>query len=391
MQDATVLLELLDQNSFDNALSLVLFQALDDYVDNNATESPFRVIVNSRVEQLTDLSSSNTSHNYDYLFTSSQYKGLLFSDHQPDVLCDLCKTIELIGYKHFGSILDLWARYECYRITGKACLERTKMGLCRDDNAYSGLIIDDISSQTSPVFSPFHDKPMSLAQAVVLSNLALFVIEQKWYEMLLSIDLSSKGQHFVLFFNQEGRHPLLVSSALVQDSHKLEHWLSLTPFFQHSGWQLIANQKACQLIADTGVIPSLPLHGASDLKQFDELCWPNLIEPEKVVEILRLTTAGRPTERMYILYLVQKRIAETFSSQGYKMILTIIDQPWLLLFYQGLSEGAYIHIAKMKINNSNNHTYRGAWLVEEFARQSLKHDFQSYKSIVAQQKQLKVV
>lgn len=61
------------------------------------------------------------------------------------------------------------------------------------DEKYHYELVQDISQDERYFHTEFSDQPLPLSDAIVLINIATFVKEHKWYEMLNHLYISSKG------------------------------------------------------------------------------------------------------------------------------------------------------------------------------------------------------
>lgn len=290
--------------------------------------------------------------------------------------------LEKLAIKHFGSLSQMWAHAELMCITQRQLnISTPSPDICFSDDNYDGQLIDDIAFSSLVVTSPYKSGLFSLRDAICLANIELFIIEQKWYEILPLIHQSLSGKHFILLnVNRDSAYPCLVSSAMITDWSQKEHWLSFKPFFQHNKWRCELTDQSLEHINATGVFNSFP-YTPNKTDQFDRHCLEHAQEPQAICEILRLSTAGSNVQRLYLLYLAQKIMASCLNARGYRCAYTIIDNPWLLNFYYQLGQECYINTGSYSINQQSSATFRGMWLVERFNFKYSSIDFRLYKKM----------
>ncbi|NRF14015.1 acyl-homoserine-lactone synthase [Vibrio coralliilyticus] len=302
-----------------------------------------------------------------------------------DLTEELKFFLEQVALKHFESLPLLWAQVERHKLRSKQLSALTDTPkLSYSDIEYYSDLIEEISEDPQIVSVPFDDGLYRLSDAILLSNIELFVIKQKWYELLFLMEHSSSGQHFVMFHKSgENKYPCLCSSAMITDWQHKHRWLSFSPFFQHERWSLLISKESVDSLNKTGVFNGLS-NNLPTLEQFDSDCMAKANSSYKRCEILRLTVCGNQIQQLYLLYLAQKQMAKQLAQSDYGCAYTIINNPWLLNFYAQLEGNAYVHCGSFGINQGECPTYRGMWLVKEFNRQYSYINFKRYKSMARQ-------
>ncbi|MBF4302835.1 acyl-homoserine-lactone synthase, partial [Vibrio anguillarum] len=87
------------------------------------------------------------------------------------------------------------------------------------------------------------------------------------------------------------------------------------------------------------------------LPEFDQQFQRQLTDKQAVCEVLRLTVSGNAQQKLYFLYLAQKKFMQVMHQVGYKIGFTIIEQPFMLSFYQAINPKAYFHCGYCDLNN----------------------------------------
>ncbi|NOH81599.1 N-(3-hydroxybutanoyl)-L- homoserine lactone synthase LuxM [Vibrio sp. RE86] len=361
-----------------------LLQTLMDYQSNGDFRSLFSSLINLRREEVLKLVPDSSYSSLCCLYQSEQYLKLVEIGGIPTLYADKAtnEQLERVAIKHFGSLSEMWAHTEL------ACIKEHQLESFEElpdmpflDDEYEGLLVNNIKSCSLVVSSPHKAGTFSLSNAIYLANIELFVLEQRWFEMLPLLKQASENCHFILIHKSaQSEIPCLAASAMITDWTRHDKWLSFTPFFQHSHWVCELSAHSINLINQTGAFKSLSQHVLS-VEMFDGDCVNKVSSPSSVCEILRLTTSGKKMQRLYLLYLAQKKMAECLSNSGYQCAYTIIDNPWLLNFYAQLGSNTYIDTGSYTIDNQSRPTFRGMWLVEQFHLKYSSIDFRQYKQM----------
>ena len=110
-----------------------------------------------------------------------------------------------------------------------------------------------------------------------------------------------------------------------------------------------------------------------------------------ICEVLRLTVSGNTQQRLYFLYLAQKELMSVLHQVGYKIGFTIIEQPFMLQFYQAIDPKAYFHSGYCELNDDGTTIYRGLWNFEVMVKVFNNTDFRRYKHAVRESRKLSSV
>ncbi|KJY83266.1 hypothetical protein TW81_09660 [Vibrio galatheae] len=345
----------------------------------------FHSLVNKRRQMAIGLRPELAQSNLRTIYNTPEYKSLVQRGGTATSCAPkrLNEVLEQVALKHFDSISRMWAYIELDTIIQRrSSAANFTPGMTFIDDEYQGLLVEDIKCSSLQVYSPHKEGLFSLRDAVCLANIDLFVLEQGWYELLPLLDLSAQGCHFILLHNpNEAKYPCLASSAMITCGSRYKQWLSHSEFFQHNNWHCLFNELTVKKLTNTGAFTSLSAQ-AKTLQSFDNQCISSINDETSLCEILRLTTAGQKMQRLYLLYLAQKAMANCLKQAGYRCAYTIIDNPWLLNFYAQLGSDAYIDTGCYAIEPGSNPTYRGMWLIEEFNFQYSSIDFRQYKQMV---------
>jgi acyl homoserine lactone synthase len=315
-------------------------------------------------------------------------QAIEFIRHQPIVeIPELWHGIEIAAIELFGSLPACWAAYERFLILqrNQGTPLSVSQSLPTDEQCYQSEIVHRIEADSRQFLTLHCSAPLTLSDAIALINLDVFIIEQKWYEMLFSLQLSQRGSHFLLYFVSLDTYPVLVSSALIQHWHERQHWLSFDPFFQGMKWFPCQIPDIGKHLYQTGV-----LHDTVNLQPitcYDEASFSEYIKnPDAICELLRLTVSGSKNFRFFLLYFCQKQLANTLVKYGKKLSFTIIEEPIMLRFYQNLDRICYLNQSFCDINQDNIVTFKGFWLNEAMATELNNFNYSRYKSLVIGQR-----
>ena len=67
---------------------------------------------------------------------------------------------------------------------------------------------------------------------------------------------------------------------------------------------------------------------------------------------------------------------------GYRLTFTIIEQPWMIRFYNTLQLNGYFHTSRKDLNDTGRFTYKGAWVVPNLRKELDSLCFRKYKQRV---------
>ncbi|MBF4236742.1 acyl-homoserine-lactone synthase, partial [Vibrio anguillarum] len=110
-----------------------------------------------------------------------------------------------------------------------------------------------------------------------------------------------------------------------------------------------------------------------------------------VCEVLRFTVSGNAQQKLYFLYLAQKKFMQVMHQLGYKLGLFATAQSFMLNFYQAVDPKAYFHCGNCDLNNDGVKTYRGFWNFESMDRVFSDADFRDYKHAVSQSRKYDLI
>ncbi|MEZ9980947.1 acyl-homoserine-lactone synthase [Vibrio cyclitrophicus] len=350
----------------------------------------FQTITDYRTSQLESLFPKHQNKSLSVLFELMSYRDLL--QRYPNTLSIEMASLEaIVGqcYKHW---LDFWCECEIAWIKAKAPIdvnETLHVELPIKDSAYYGAIIEQIEASSLVVQIPSHPQAMPICDAIALCNLEVFIKGEKWFEMLPLLHLSQTGKHFVLLKHPTGEvHTTLVSSALIQDWSKNETWLSYAPPFSNEQWQYCLPKQGYDDLAGLQLFTPPKLPKCHSLVEFDNHFQLQLSDKNAVCEVLRLTVSGNTQQKLYFLYLAQKELMNALHQIEYKVGFTIIEQPFMLQFYQATDPKAYFHSGYCELNDDGTTIYRGFWNFEVMTKVFNNTDFRRYKRTVRDNRKL---
>ena len=347
----------------------------------------FLSVTEHRKQQLVTLFPEHHNKSFSVLFELIDYRELI--QNYPSTLSEEIALLEQVVGECYRHWLDFWCECEIAAIKANSIIDTTAsdIELPLEDKAYYGLLLDNIENSDLLVTTPSHPQKMLVKEAITLSNLELFIQGEKWYEMLPLLSLSQKGKHFVLLKHpNDGKVPILVASMLVQDWSSRQTWLSYAPQFSNEQWQFCLPTQGYDTFAALPIFQPA-LSKCDSLPEFDRQFQLRLSAKSTVCEILRLTVSGNTQQKLYFLYLAQKKLVRILHLVGYKVSFTIIEQPFLLDFYKTIDPKAYFHSGYCNLNNDNKRTFRGFWIIEMLDKVFSNNDFHDYKQAVRQSKQ----
>jgi acyl homoserine lactone synthase len=303
--------------------------------------------------------------------------------------------IEQLAQQIFGCLLSFWTELEIYRIIQHSALYKN-LSLADIPQTYDSHIINehyhyeiipDIALDKRLFFTGFCSHPLLLSDAIVLINIETFIKEHKWYEMLTLLDISSKGEHFILYqFGEQHTYPNIISSALINSISMSNEWLFFNDFFQNSKWppiyqaHSVSNLKNITKMETTLDINTL----INKPSNYMESCFlHSMLNKDKACEAIRLTVSGEKSKANYHLYLAQKGLANALKNSGREIVFTIIEKPAMVLFYQSMNIDSpllspYLFTSSQDINKNGVITYKGLWLLNNAVIAFNQYNFKAY-------------
>ncbi|EDP58026.1 acyl-homoserine-lactone synthase [Vibrio sp. AND4] len=381
-----------DSMSIESKQVAIIDTILDDF-NTQERKAIFQSVTDYRKKQLIALFPEHKAKSLSVLFELMDYRDLI--QNYPSNFSPYIAALEIVVSQCFMHWLEFWCECEIRAIKQKSLINNqpiSQLSLPLEDEAYYGILIDELEHSDMMVRTPSHANIMSISDAVTLTNLELFIKGKKWYEMLPLLSMSQTGKHFVLLkkVNSEEAN-VLVSSMLVQDWDNRDSWLSHAPQFSNSKWNYCLTNLECSNLEHLGVLESITSLNIQSIEEFDNTFKKALKDKHKVCEILRLAISGNTRQKLFFIYLTQKKLAQVLYTHGYKVSFTVIDQPFILDFYSNLKEGGYCSLGFCDLNNNKTLTYRGFWNITNLNAEFNKLSFYDYINLVNNKKEDKWV
>ncbi|MGF1720540.1 acyl-homoserine-lactone synthase [Vibrio kyushuensis] len=293
-------------------------------------------------------------------------------------------SLEKLAIQCFGHWPAFWCEYEIYKIKQRYPSDSAykSSALLIDENLYQSEIVEEIATSNKLYLSLHHFAPMPLNDAIALINLSTLVSVNKWYEILPKLDISRQGSHFILTYpnsNDQDTPSTIVSSARIQGWKDAQHWLYFTSFFRNHYWQLCLPNNLNERCFELGLFDAKFDYNGSCNQHFEDNFSSHIQDKEQICEVLRLTVSGTTTQGAFFLFLAQKRIMPYLADRNFKLAYTVIEQPWMIRFYETLKYGGYFHSSFRHVENSINNTYKGFWVIPSLRYELEDLDYQSYK------------
>uniref|UniRef100_UPI000B8E70AF acyl-homoserine-lactone synthase n=1 Tax=Vibrio sp. V08_P9A1T1 TaxID=1938663 RepID=UPI000B8E70AF len=352
----------------------------------------FRALTEHRKNQLLNLFPEHHNKSFSILFELMDYRELI--RRYPNTFGEEIAHLEQAVSECYSHWLDFWCECEIAAIKTLFPIEADappRIELPLKDCAYRGFLIDQIEDSELWVTTPSHPQKMPIKDAITLSNLELFIKGEKWYEMLPLLSLSQKGKHFVLLKHPNNEaSPTLVASMLVQNWSVNQTWLSYAQQFSNEQWQFCLPDHGHDALMELQLFKPALLK-CDSLPEFDHQFRRQLVDTRAVCEVLRFTVSGNAQQKLYFLYLAQKKFMQVMHQLGYKLGLFATAQSFMLNFYQAVDPKAYFHCGNCDLNNDGVKTYRGFWNFESMDRVFSDADFRDYKHAVSQSRKYDLI
>lgn len=347
----------------------------------------FRALTEHRKNQLLNLFPEHHNKSFSILFELMDYRELI--RRYPNTFGEEIAHLEQAVSECYSHWLDFWCECEIAAIKTLFPIEADappRIELPLKDCAYRGFLIDQIEDSELWATIPSHPQKMPIKDAITLSNLELFIKGEKWYEMLPLLSLSQKGKHFVLLKHPNNEaSPTLVASMLVQDWSVNQTWLSYAQQFSNEQWQFCLPDHSYDVLMELQLFKPA-LSKCDSLPEFDHQFRRQLTGTQAVCEVLRLTVSGNAQQKLYFLYLAQKKLIQILNQMGYKIGFTIIEQPFILNFYQTIEPKSYFRSGYNDLNNNGKQSYRGFWMIERMDKVFSDTNFRDYRHAVSQRR-----
>ncbi|MGF1907096.1 acyl-homoserine-lactone synthase [Aliivibrio salmonicida] len=316
--------------------------------------------------------------------------------------------IEQLAMNIFGCLLKCRTELEIFKIINNSTQHRLNKPTLTEQQSYKNSriinenyhyeLVTDISKDQRYFHTEFSKQPLLLSDAIVLINIATFIKEHQWYEMLNHLDISSKGEHFILYQHTETNpYPTIISSALIQSTNNYRDWLFFDDFFQNTRWKKeLDSKRLSHLINSTDMSKdliniNLKKKTCSDV---EKKIFCSILNKDRVCEAIRLTVSGEKSRANFHLYLAQKGLAMALKNSGRDIVFTIIEKPAMVLFYQAMNltnpeQTPYVFTGSQDVNQTGLITYKGVWLLKNASIVFNQYNFKSYnvKIIALRKKQ----
>lgn len=296
--------------------------------------------------------------------------------------------LEKLIHQHFLNLAQFWCEFEIYKIKSKypenEDNKHKKSPLLEE--AYHSKIVEDIQSSRELYYTLHHTQPMSLSDAILLMNLSTLIADKGWYEMLENLTISSTGRHFILLTKTNEPIFTIVASARIQLWNERHNWLSFSPFFSNEDWQLCLPSDIIHRCLQTKIFKENYIPNFDSVYSFEKKFIDNILEKKRICEIIRLSVSGNLQECIFYLFLVQKNIIRELDERGFYMAFLIIEQPWLLNFYQEFELNGYFSSSYKNLNDTGRKTYKGFWIIPNLKNDLMNTSFKDYKKIVIKNK-----
>tara|TARA_Y100001956_G_C4125030_1_gene189574 strand:+ start:1358 stop:2557 length:1200 start_codon:yes stop_codon:yes gene_type:complete len=295
--------------------------------------------------------------------------------------------IELRVLDLFSHWAEAWAHFQIWQIHlnypeqgADGSYYQAQITLPVSESSYQDDFILDIKDVERKYRTLHSSQAMSIQDAIALINLSTLVLEQEWYEILQHINLSKSGAHFLLTFSSpEVEHPFIVSSARVSYADTSEDWLYFSAFFQNNNWKTMTNSQHLSYLTELGLLsPSISLTNCEP-GQFDKYLWRHLSNADKCCEVIRLTVSGTHSQKMFYLFLAQKRLMKHLFEFEISLAFVVVEQPLMIKYYESLSLGSYCQFGYCTLAGSSNPTYKGVWVVPKLHDALTSTDYKNYK------------
>lgn len=373
-----------------------------NYIVTNDDHTIFEKIIKKRLEQLIRIDEHHQSNgNLDSQYSSETMSMLINSTTLLGVP-NFYHYIELKSQSLFGGLLQFWSEYKRYVMlldsnfhlwdygsNGSSIIQKFEL-----EHGYYAELILNIEKDERRFLTHFSSRELRLSNANTLLNLETFVKQQHWYEMLFELNLSAKGEHFILYQQNDDDSCTLIASAKIQRWNEKSNWLAFTPFFQSESWTVSLGDHNVNALEASGMFNdrldiNLNLSAPRDL---DQSFAKSLKHGQDCCELIRMAISGPTSKLNTVLFLTIKHIAIFMENFGIKGVYVVTEQPALLYFFQYVNlysdmSDCYVPMAYQQINPSSPYTYKGLILSDPMVKAIGECNYkQYYKQVLSARK-----
>ena len=364
-----------------------IFETLEETVGVNGNTF-FETVANIRMEQAVEQTPSLRTKNIKTKMNSNQYTKCVQSHivDKPTSWFEIEKQL-LASFDDWAKAwcaFNIWAIQHKYQTKNNCNISYNTLDDSQDEQIFIDFVVQRVEEHSNLYYSPHSPYPMFLPDIILLTNLYTLVWEQHWYEILYKMEISKVGTHFILAQkNSDLDYPIVVSTALINTYKNSEEWLSFAPFFRADYWHSINQNRLTREFERLDILPSMvKLSDIKTYEEFESSLWHSIEKKSKCCEVIRLTVAGSVRQRIFLLYLCQKRLMQQLHNFGFDVAFTIIEQPLMLHYYQSLTDNEYIPFSYCKLTpeSAKSVTHKGVWVVDKLKHALAKCRYQHYKT-----------
>ncbi|MGR5234441.1 acyl-homoserine-lactone synthase [Vibrio rotiferianus] len=354
-------------------------------LETHQGEHILKEVCQQRISDAKTIDPSLGNSNLLTVVASKAYKIACLSASWEDFPLEL-KSLESTVHDHYSSWLDFWCDFLIYKLRkryqGFVGSEQAPhyTYLPRTDDYYKAELVN-ITDSDELFLTPYCNEPMTLADAIVMSNLQTLVRQEQWYEILFDLELSQNKTHFVLTApGIDSGHRYLISSARIQCGKVLSEWLFFSHYFNNSLWHFENSNELVQLLVQQKVTSEATASNASLQHHLRH----HALNKNAICEIIRLAISAPHSLGLYFLYLSQKRLSEVLDENQFCTAFIITQNPAMLYFYQSMSQKSYTNLAFF--SSGSEQINKGMWYLPNVRRDFETTDFRSYKTKVLAEK-----
>ncbi len=370
-------------------------------IQEGCCESIFSVIVKERTLQIENIAEKNgiLFGNIREKFESKEAKKIVKKDLSN--LPDIYAQIEAVSLSFFENILLCWTEFEIFKYTSKAkskieeLIDKQKKSISYRNETVSE-IVDDISKDTRLFRIEEIDFPTNLSNAIVLINLFQLVKEKKWFEMLFSIELSTKGRHFIYYKVEDidiNNYPKVIASALILSVEEKENWLTFSDFFQNENWKaLCTKQDLVRFLEGNDFKINLDMMSDkfNNVKDFENQFLRATYNPKELCEVMRLAVDSKVSFRS--LPAIIKGLIKKQSEKNIKISFVVSEKMPVLAIMEAMESCfnicLFVLTSEYNIVNSESKVYKSLYSpTKALASTNQVSDKILFKKMITQKKQ----
>ncbi|CAH0527009.1 acyl-homoserine-lactone synthase [Vibrio hippocampi] len=375
---------------------------IHQYIQASGDSDVFAKIVDYRAFEIRELANDDdNTDNLKHTFTCSTAKYLISHSSLPTFPVHY-SHIECLANVYFDHILDCWAEYLVFSIHYRAknmdeAVAEYNESIVDSDDHYHSEVVDDISLDERRFLTCFSNQLLSLSDANVLINIETFIKREGWYEMLYDMEISARGEHFILY-QKVAETMLICSSVNIRRWGNKQTWLAFSPFFQSAKWSMKLDENKLRSLEFFGLLGSGSSNDLSmdSIDKFDRSLIQSISNQDAMCEVIRLAIAAPARKLNQLLFEMTKALMIALDQLGFQAVYIITEQPAIRYFFESVNNAyadvsPYVSVCEFKVSEYAPVTEQGIYFSHPMSQAISQCDYKGYyQRVLSVRKQMKL-